>query len=259
MSAMGDASRPSDNGDSVTGRRPRRVTLRYSDEEAPDLDRFGALLVLTVVSVVAMSLVDLRSITNEFARNMAGLSLSMSSGITLVLALRSSGVARRLRRVAEILVVVAAVASLAAMITSLVSDIEIPMFTSYRPATVWVGIALASPIAVSRRLLQHPRATRQTLIGAVSAYLLIALSWSYLFLAIDGQLDSGFFGAGTTPSHEFMYFSLVTITTLGYGDLAPVERFGRLAATSEAVVGQVYLVTFVAMVVGLMIQQRNTD
>jgi hypothetical protein len=46
-----------------------------------------------------------------------------------------------------------------------------------------------------------------------------------------------------------MYFSLTTIATLGYGDFVPVTEVGRLAAMSEAVIGQVYLVTFVAMVV----------
>jgi hypothetical protein len=48
-----------------------------------------------------------------------------------------------------------------------------------------------------------------------------------------------------------MYFSLATVTTVGYGDLAPASNIARLLSTSEALVGQVYLVTFVAMLVGL--------
>jgi voltage-gated potassium channel Kch len=55
---------------------------------------------------------------------------------------------------------------------------------------------------------------------------------------------------------SFMYFSLVTVTTLGYGDLSPVTDWARLLATTEAVIGQVYLVTVVAMLVGLFAQQR---
>ena len=51
-----------------------------------------------------------------------------------------------------------------------------------------------------------------------------------------------------------MYFSLTTITTVGYGDLTAQTHLGRLLANSEAVVGQVYLVTFVAMIVGLRAQ-----
>ena len=55
-----------------------------------------------------------------------------------------------------------------------------------------------------------------------------------------------------------MYFSLVTITTLGYGDLSAAEPFGRLLTTVEAVVGQVYLVTFVGMIVGLIVGQQQS-
>jgi hypothetical protein len=51
-----------------------------------------------------------------------------------------------------------------------------------------------------------------------------------------------------------MYFSLSTITTVGYGDLTAITPFARLVATAEAVSGQVYLVTFVAMLVGLRAQ-----
>jgi voltage-gated potassium channel Kch len=51
-----------------------------------------------------------------------------------------------------------------------------------------------------------------------------------------------------------MYFSLSTITTVGYGDLTAITPFARLIATAEAVSGQVYLVTFVAMLVGLRAQ-----
>ena len=56
-----------------------------------------------------------------------------------------------------------------------------------------------------------------------------------------------------------MYFSLTSITTLGYGDLAAVSPAGRLLATTEAVIGQVYLVTFVAMIVGLIVEQRQRE
>jgi len=56
-----------------------------------------------------------------------------------------------------------------------------------------------------------------------------------------------------------MYFSLVTVTTLGYGDLAAATNLGRLLSTTGAVIGQVYLVTFVAMLVALLAQSwRST-
>ena len=234
-----------------------RVQRRFFDDESPHLDRCGILLLLTIASVAALSLVDLNSIDNDVARGIVSFLLSLTTGLTLVLALRASGVAKRVRRVAEVLVVVAAILTIILLVAEIAADTSAAAFESDRPSTLWVSIAVLSPIAVVRRLLQHRHVTLQTLAGAVAAYLLIALASCYVFFAIDSYLDDGFFGSGNVPSHEFMYFSLVTITTLGYGDLSPADPVGRLAATSEAVIGQVYLVTFVAMVVGLLIQQRD--
>jgi hypothetical protein len=57
-------------------------------------------------------------------------------------------------------------------------------------------------------------------------------------------------------SGDFEYFSFITITTTGYGDLTPGSQPARTAAIAEAVTGQIFLVTVVARVVGLMGQQR---
>lgn len=158
--------------------------------------------------------------------------------MTFVLALRAAGVVRRARRVAEIGVLIAAVVSIAALVANAATDADVSAFQDDRPSVLWVVIAVLTPVAVVHRLLQHRRVTVQTLAGAVAAYLLITLAACYVFFSIDAQLDDGFFGDGQVPSHEFMYFSLVTITTLGYGDLSPSEQVGRLAATSEAPPGR---------------------
>jgi voltage-gated potassium channel Kch len=70
-----------------------------------------------------------------------------------------------------------------------------------------------------------------------------------------GGWQGMFFAGAVEPSSSYMYFSLTTITTVGYGDLTAQTHLGRLLANSEAVVGQVYLVTFVAMIVGLRAQE----
>ncbi|MEM9746033.1 MAG: ion channel [Actinomycetota bacterium] len=236
-----------------------RVERRFFDDTSSSLDRFGALLFLTVISVGTLSLIDLEAISDDVVRGMASLVLSVTTGATLVLAFRAAGVVRRWRRVAEVVVIIAAVATVIALVVELASERDLATAQGTRPSIAWVLIALISPFAVVHRLLQHRRVTVQTLAGAVSAYLLIAIAACYVFFSIDAFLDDGFFGEAGTRSHEFMYFSLVTITTLGYGDLSPVEPVARLAATGEAVIGQVYLVTFVAMVVGVFIQQRDAS
>jgi hypothetical protein len=98
--------------------------------------------------------------------------------------------------------------------------------------------------------------SRPWLLGAVSAFLLIATAFDFVFLTVDAYQTTPFFGS-EEPTTSFIYYSLVTITTLGYGDLAAATDVGRLASTAEAVVGQVYLVTVVAMIVGLLAQARQ--
>jgi len=231
---------------------------RLFDDASPHLDRFGSLLALTIVAVVALSLTDVDSIEDPLVSGIVAIVLSTTTGVTLVLALRAAGVARRGRRVAEVAVVFAFVTSVTALVVQEVSDRELDAWQSNRPSPLWVLIAVLAPVAVVHRLVTHRSVSGGTLAGAIAAYLLISIAFCYLFLYIDGMLAGGFFdGDRTVASHEFMYFSLVSITTVGYGDLTPNGPVGQLVATSEAVIGQVYLVTFVAMLVGLLIQQRK--
>ena len=121
---------------------------------------------------------------------------------------------------------------------------------SGRPGFTWVLIATAAPFFVLRRIFRHDRVTGQTIAGAVCVFLLIALAFSYLFGVIDQWSSVPFFGSDE-PTTAFMYFSLVTITTLGYGDLSPVTEVARFASTAEAVIGQIFLVVVVARLVSL--------
>ena len=237
----------------------RRSELRLFDDQSRGLDRFSLLLVLTIGSVVLLSLVDLAGIESELVRGISTIVLSLLTGATFVLAQRASGVARRWRRFAEVLAALAIAWSVGVVVVGLASDGDADPFIRHQPGVLWVIIAVLTPVAIIRRLLRHRRVTAQTLAGAVAAYLLIALAGCYVFLTLDSVLDDGFFGGGLSDSPDFMYFSLVTVTTLGYGDLAPADPLARLSATSLAVLGQVYLVTFVAMVVGLLIQQRSDE
>lgn len=96
------------------------------------------------------------------------------------------------------------------------------------------------------------------LLGAVSAYLLIALAWTTSYLVII-DLDPGAFllahGATLPYFHQFLYFSLTTLTTVGYGDITPVNPFAQIWATMEAVVGTFYMALLVARLVGLYQRQ----
>lgn len=256
-----DAGRGRDDDDSppMFAGLSQRVEARFFDDQSPHLDRFGWVLALAIVAVVALSLVDVDEIRSQLWRGVATTILSFTIGITLVLALRASGIARRWRRVADVVVILAVVTSIIALVIEQATDVELTNFETDRPSPLWVLIAVTAPFAIVRRLVMHRRVTAATMAGAIAAYLMVAIAFCYVYLYIDGITDHAFFvQADRESSTDFMYFSLVTVTTVGYGDLSPGDDLPRLLATSEAVIGQVYLVTFVAMLVGLLIQQRES-
>lgn len=108
-----------------------------------------------------------------------------------------------------------------------------------------------------------------TLAGAVCVYLLIALIFSYCFLLIEVFVPGSF---SFTQGHSrmqiwvskeffpFFYFSLVTMTTVGYGDMSPVTAVARTFSSMEAIIGQIYLTILVARLVGMyLVTQQDRD
>lgn len=227
------------------------------DDESRYVDRFGWLLIVTTLAVVTLSLVDMDATSATWRSEVGIVAVSVFVGATLLLALRASGVARRYRMIADILIGLGVFATVLLVVLVEFGASATITGDSVAPSGVWVVLSVLAPLVVLRRLLHHKRASASTLLGAVSAYLLIALAFNFAFLATDAYGDMPFFGQ-EEPTTSFMYFSLVTVTTLGYGDLAAMEPFGRLLTTFEAVIGQVYLVTFVAMIVGLLVDQRRS-
>ena len=112
-------------------------------------------------------------------------------------------------------------------------------------------LLMVTPVLVMVRLMLRPKITLDTLAGALTAYLQIGIFFGalYLFVALV-QDPTPFFAQTATPVYsDFEYFSFITMTTVGYGDLTPASRIGQTLTTFEAVIGQVFLVTVVALTV----------
>ena len=228
--------------------------MRFADDRSPHVDRFGALLALTAVTLVTLSLTGLSRPGGGFAGLVGTALTTVIVGTTLLLALRASGVARTWRLVADVLVGFMMAFALVGVALSLAGqDVEVTI-----DPDLWVVLALLAPVVIVRRLLRHQEVTARTLQGAISAYLLIPVAFQFVFHTVDALLPGGFFGSPKPPT-AFMYFSLSTVTTVGYGDLAPTSDVGRLLATVEALLGQVFLVTFVALLVGLLGERWRTN
>jgi hypothetical protein len=90
-----------------------------------------------------------------------------------------------------------------------------------------------------------------TVAGALCIYLLAGLFFAFVYSAIGAFQEGQFFAqTETTTSVDCVYFSFVTLTTVGYGDLTARTDFGRMTSISEALFGQLYLVSVVALLVG---------
>ncbi len=100
--------------------------------------------------------------------------------------------------------------------------------------------------------------------GAVAAYLLFGVAWAVLYRLLDLCLPGALSlsaAAGMTPAEQqevFSYFSFITLTTLGYGDITAVHPVARMFVILEALVGQLYPATLLARLVSLRISNRGT-
>ena len=116
------------------------------------------------------------------------------------------------------------------------------------------GLVVLTPSMIvygARRSLRvEGQITLDLMFGVLGIYLLLGLAFGLVFHAI-GDLGSGqFFANGAAESSSnFIYFSFVTMTTVGYGDLVAAEGIGRALALTLALSGQIYLVTVVAIIV----------
>lgn len=228
----------------------RRLGQVWRDWHRDPVDRFGIVLVFVLVTIAVSALVE---IGDSWASSLA---VTASSGAALVTAARAVGLRPGWRRTALggvllvlfLNVVLAVLEALGAAVPAKVQTVGL----------VWLGLVLVVPVLVIRRILAHRVVVMATIMGAVSAYLQIAVAYGVLFRAIDAWTPTWFFGADE-PSTAYMYASLTTISTLGLGDLAPQGDLPRLVLASEAVLGQVFLVTVVAVVVSRFAGSRSSS
>jgi hypothetical protein len=127
---------------------------------------------------------------------------------------------------------------------------------------VWLVYAVSIIIA---HLFQRSDVTVDTILGAVVTYLLVAVAFTLFFEIVELLQPGSFSGIpGDADNHRaelgtsMMYFSLVCITTMGYGDIVPVSEFARPAAVLEGVFGQLYLAVMIARLVGLHIAHSHS-
>jgi hypothetical protein len=197
---------------------------------------YGLVLLTIVFAIVIASLGESSALTQWVSL--------LLIGAALLLALRTAEVRPRTQRLAAVLVAVALVVGLLSSLPSL----------TFVPASLVliIGAILiaATSVVLAGRLVRNPEVTRQTIVGALCVYLLIGLFFSFVFGATSQVTGVPFFvSTDAANSSDYLYFSFVTLATVGYGDLVARGSLGRMLAATEGLTGQLYLVTVVALLV----------
>ena len=174
---------------------------------------------------------------------------------TLVAAVRASGMLRTGLRVAS---VTAGLVVLGSAIAWAVRG-DIPTSAA---AIVNGLLVFAAPVAIARGLLrdlrEHAEVSAETLSGVLAIYLLAGMFFSFVYGLIGAVDASELFAQGTAANrHDELYFSFVTLCTVGYGDLTPGGGVARSFAVAEMLVGQIYLVTVVSLIVSNLPARRR--
>jgi hypothetical protein len=212
--------------------RTRRDLAR---EMVTGADAFGVVIVLILLSILA----------SAAAEGAAGQLISVIlTGGSLLFILHTAGARGRPFRAATVVVVAALVFTALAL---LVGD----QLGSSTARAVGLLLAFVAPVVILRRIITSPRITIRLVLGALAIYLLLGLAYSYLFPLIASVTGKPFFVQTDSPTaSDYLYFSYTTLATIGFGDYTAQQSLGRMISVSEGLVGQLYLVSAVALLVG---------
>lgn len=171
--------------------------------------------------------------------------------LTVAVALIAAGAPRRLRHVVGIALVIVVV--VLAVVTSPLTPASTEL--SLRLARlVGLGLAVAVPVRIARDVARSRRITLDTVAAGLCVYLLLGLAFGYAHVLVSGWIPGAYSTALT--DQDAMYLSFVTLTTVGFGDVVPRLGPARAVTIVEGVMGQLYLVSVIAVLVGNLGRER---
>jgi hypothetical protein len=111
---------------------------------------------------------------------------------------------------------------------------------------------------ILREMLRATQVQHHQIISTVNLYLILGMFWAHIYTMLD-WLNPQAFGSHSQEGHsasQFIYFSFVTLATLGYGDITPKTEFAQRLAITEAIMGQFYVAVVVAYLLSLYIRRK---
>ncbi len=214
------------------GRAEEEITTEASRWD----DRYGELLGLILLSMV------LSTANTKWLMVVA----VMVQGGMVLFAFLVSRAPRRAWRLATILVPIG-------VILGIVGHMFDSRSADSITAVLYVILPAAAIVVLARRIVKEPSVNGRTILGLLSVYLLVGMTFAALFATIAAISDEPFFAQiDTADPVDFTYFSYVTLSTVGYGDLTAANPMPRMLAAIEGLTGTMYLVTVVAVAVSRM-------
>jgi hypothetical protein len=221
------------------GRKPWTVLTGLDDCAVHRIHyRFGYVLGLIIIAVFFVMAAP-RGDTARFV------SVLLQAAV-LVAAVVASKMPRWMVRLSVAVAVVGVAGSGAALFGS-------GQFGNSTAAAVALLYVLLTPPAIAvgvyKQFREEGGVTIHSMFGVLCLYLLIGLLFAVAFALIQEVSTTDFFTTKDGGRDDFLYFSYSTLTTVGYGDLVARTNLGRSLAISEALLGQIYLVTVVALII----------
>jgi hypothetical protein len=144
-------------------------------------------------------------------------------------------------------------------VTSVATTISGTLYPEFYEAFFGSLFFIYTTVLIFSRVLKDKKVTSDTLYGAICVYILIGLTWSFFYVLILTNSHDAFYINPVNNLdniinwNDLAYYSFITLTTLGYGDITPVAPIARSMAFLEAILGQVFLTIIIARLVGLYI------
>ena len=216
------------------------------------MDRFSAVQLLVALAILL--------IAAPFVEELQGGHLILSVLFSLVLLAAVVAVAQRKR-------------SLVIALVLAVPALTIRWINHFRPDLVHPAAFLICALLLLAFVIGHllyfilhaPVVTVEVLCASIAAYLMLGLTWTVAYWLVDQLTPGGAFsfntGRGAQSMNGFtgLYFSFITLSTVGYGDITPVSRAARWLAATEAMIGMLYVAVLIARLVSLYSSAKSEN
>jgi hypothetical protein len=174
-------------------------------------------------------------------------------GVTLLLAFFAADVRPRFMRPAALVVAGVILLSIAEAangnVDAAATRVANALLVMLAPPAIIIGVV--------RSLRARQAVTLEAVFGVLCVYILLGMFFAYVYGSIDHLGGSPFFAGGEPATvARCLYFSFTSLTTVGYGDLTARSNLGHTLAVSEALLGQIYLVTVVSLIVANLGRSR---